>query len=102
MAHFYANQKQIEKEHCVNKSQPEKACHGKCYLKTQLEKTDLVNNVQTPERLQISGMLFFQFHELPQKLSIGIDQTKNTAIIAGITDIHSGFSSLSLPPPQAA
>ena len=40
IVHFKLNQKNIEKEFCVNKAKPELQCHGKCHLKKELEKSD--------------------------------------------------------------
>lgn len=34
------NQDQIAADFCVNKSEPEKKCNGKCYLKKQLKQTE--------------------------------------------------------------
>ncbi len=40
IVNFKLNQKEIEKEFCVNKDKPERQCHGKCHLKKELQKTD--------------------------------------------------------------
>jgi hypothetical protein len=40
IVHFKLNQKEIEKEFCINKDKPEMQCHGKCHLKKELQKTD--------------------------------------------------------------
>jgi len=37
---FKLNQTSIIEKLCVNKENPEMKCDGKCYLKTQFEKTD--------------------------------------------------------------
>lgn len=40
IVHFKLNQKEIEKEFCVNKAKPQLQCHGKCHLKKDLEKSE--------------------------------------------------------------
>lgn len=40
IVNFKLNQKEIEKEFCINKDKPERQCHGKCHLKKELQKTD--------------------------------------------------------------
>ena len=40
IVHFKLNQKNIEKEFCINKTKPELQCHGKCHLKNELEKSN--------------------------------------------------------------
>ena len=40
IVHFKLDQKNIEKEFCLNKDKPELQCHGKCHLKKELEKSD--------------------------------------------------------------
>lgn len=40
IVHFKLNQKDIEKEFCVNKAKPQLQCHGKCHLKKDLEKSE--------------------------------------------------------------
>lgn len=37
--HFKANQAIIEQTLCVNRNSPDVQCHGACYLKKQLQKT---------------------------------------------------------------
>lgn len=45
---WYVNNKAyVSNELCVNKDVPESTCHGKCYLKKQLNKAD---GAQTPEK----------------------------------------------------
>ncbi|MBE8728200.1 hypothetical protein [Flavobacterium hungaricum] len=40
VVHFKLNQKNIEKEFCVNKAKPKMQCHGQCHLKKELEKSE--------------------------------------------------------------
>lgn len=42
---FKLNQTEIAKTLCINKDRPEKACHGKCFLKDRLEEN---HNEQDP------------------------------------------------------
>ncbi len=37
---FYKNRSYIEQNLCENKNEPEKQCHGCCYLAKQLKKTE--------------------------------------------------------------
>ena len=46
IVHFKLNQQNIEQEFCVNKAKPELQCHGKCHLKTELEKSDNNRDLQ--------------------------------------------------------
>ena len=39
--HFYANQKAIIAQECINKNRPKMNCNGTCYLAKQLKKADL-------------------------------------------------------------
>lgn len=36
--HFYANQKALAEEFCINRNKPQILCNGKCYLADQLQK----------------------------------------------------------------
>lgn len=47
IVHFKLNQKEIEKEFCVNKAKPQLQCHGKCHLKKDLEKSEKNDLEQT-------------------------------------------------------
>ncbi|KAF2517112.1 hypothetical protein [Flavobacterium foetidum] len=40
IVHYKLNQKNIEKEFCVNKSKPEMQCHGKCHLNKELQQSE--------------------------------------------------------------
>jgi len=40
MASFYSNRNYIEQNLCENREEPEKQCHGCCYLAKQLKKTE--------------------------------------------------------------
>lgn len=41
---FKINQKHIAEMFCVNKSKPQMACNGKCYLKNKLNKAEKAEN----------------------------------------------------------
>jgi hypothetical protein len=36
--HFYANQKELAEEFCINRNKPQILCNGKCFLADQLQK----------------------------------------------------------------
>ena len=46
IVHFKLNQKDIEKEFCVNKSKPQLQCHGKCHFKKELKKSEKNNDLE--------------------------------------------------------
>lgn len=46
IVHFKLNQKNIEKEFCVNKAKPELQCHGKCHLKKELQKSEKESDLE--------------------------------------------------------
>jgi hypothetical protein len=39
--HFYANQKAIIAQECINKNRPKMNCNGTCYLAKQLKKAEI-------------------------------------------------------------
>ena len=47
-AAFKYNQDYIIKALCVNRDKPKLQCHGKCYLKKQLEQDQNQNNSESP------------------------------------------------------
>lgn len=60
--HFYANQTEIAKKHCVNKDKPALNCHGKCHLNKQLNAVK--PDPESSNQNQIStSILVFQFFE---------------------------------------
>lgn len=46
IVHFKLNQKNIEKEFCINKSKPQLQCHGKCHLTKELKKSEKNNDLE--------------------------------------------------------
>jgi len=61
--HFKLNQDALEEKFCINKDQPELQCHGTCYLKRQLQKTESnesapINIYQKVDMLPISIIKF--------------------------------------------
>ncbi|WKL48843.1 hypothetical protein Q1W71_03450 [Flavobacterium pectinovorum] len=46
IVHFKLNQKDIEKEFCINKTKPQLQCHGKCHLKKELKKSEKNNDLE--------------------------------------------------------
>jgi len=44
LAHFKANQTELEARFCENKAKPELECHGQCHLKKEVAKA-----IETPE-----------------------------------------------------
>ncbi|MCB0521212.1 MAG: hypothetical protein H6577_10700 [Lewinellaceae bacterium] len=65
--YFYGNQSFIAENLCINKDQPEKNCHGKCYLSKQLEENDgKQSNDPPPNRLFGD----FELKALPTEVTI--------------------------------
>lgn len=40
MIFFKLNQKAVEENFCINKTSPQRQCHGNCYLKKELQETE--------------------------------------------------------------
>ncbi|MFV0530678.1 MAG: hypothetical protein ACK5MD_04495 [Flavobacteriales bacterium] len=77
VTHFKLNQKDIEEKFCINKNKPELQCHGKCYLKNKLQKTNnsepTFNNIY--QKIDLLPVTTFKFKE---KLPIKIKSRKFT------------------------
>ncbi len=62
---FKANQQSIAANHCVNNDRPELACHGKCFLNTQLNKEkDAENGLPLPNFENKQQPVFFTFSDI--------------------------------------
>lgn len=64
IVHFKLNQKNIEKEFCVNKAKPKLQCHGQCHLKKELEKSDKNSDLELTgigKKIDINMMESFDF-----------------------------------------
>jgi hypothetical protein len=62
IVHFYANQKEIEENFCVNLDSPELNCHGKCHLNKTIKVT--VENSKGPLTANFqSTLIVFHFYE---------------------------------------
>jgi hypothetical protein len=94
---FYKNQKRIAEEYCVNKSNPQMHCNGKCYLAKELkilsenETSNSSNNQNTninfkiePFTFQTVDVNYLSFSPVKKEFSFYRDDSLTTAFIAGI------------------
>lgn len=102
--HFYANQKALAEEFCINRNKPQILCNGKCYLADQLQKI-MQEEQQQKEKpiippLKLKDSEYFS-HVMPLSVPVSgtilIKTTLHVPYIAGV-----GFdpSSKQLRPPS--
>lgn len=63
VAEFKLNQAEIERLYCVNKSKPEKHCHGKCHLNKQLAENNSHQSSPTPKSQMEDAFKINFFHQ---------------------------------------
>lgn len=97
--HFYANQDQIEAEHCENKDKPELQCHGKCHLQKQMEKTELASD-QDRERVRTTVLFAFQLFEEISSLQIQTERDIQQGYSSAVTSLLDGAQHQLLDPPE--
>ena len=76
MVDFVVNQKQIEKELCINKSKPELNCHGKCELNKRLDNIEKINSnsEKTSEKISLRTLLKQEYTNQQYKFSCPIKE----------------------------
>jgi hypothetical protein len=63
---YQLNQAQITALFCVNKNNPDAACHGKCYLKKRLAQSD----AQSVPLSQLKSLLKLELFAQPQSVFV--------------------------------
>jgi hypothetical protein len=59
--HFYANQKAIIAQECINKNRPKMNCNGTCYLAKQLKKAEIeLEKKKGDQERSLSGMKWLE------------------------------------------
>ena len=98
IAHFYANQDEIEQEFCENKNQPQLNCHGKCHLEKKLSITK--DNPTDKQQQFTSGILIFQGFENLASVSLYEFESSNLNFFDNSSRLQSGAISGLLDPPE--
>ncbi len=79
IVHFYAHQKEIIAEYCINKNNPEKHCNGHCHLEKTLQQEDSSKNTEKQININFLSVEFcetvpnWQF-ELPDNETIIVQE----------------------------
>ena len=84
VVNFYLNQKYISKNLCENRLKSSSCCHGKCFLRKQLNQQEQKNQESTGSKLenkteafnlrQISVLEIAQFHASPENFGVVISR----------------------------
>jgi len=71
--HFKVNQKAIEQEFCINKSRPERQCHGNCYLIKRLREAESKEQASNTmyQRMDMLPVSIFEFKADSPVVEIG-------------------------------
>jgi hypothetical protein len=96
VSNYYLNQDEIEEEHCINKSEVELGCQGKCHLKEQIEETNKTeDNSSKPDITESEITYFFQAIEINVFPFVPITKTVRTR---DFPVLHGVFKQLDKPP----
>lgn len=89
IAEFKLNQSEIERLYCVNKTKPEKHCHGKCHLAKQLVENNGRKGQSSPlSQLEDTYKINFFHLEIPSIASSLTEET-NLPMLVGRAPILS-------------
>lgn len=80
--HFYANQKALAEEFCINRNKPQILCNGKCYLADQLQKI-MQEEQQQKEKPIIPPMKLKESEYFSQVIPFSVPE--NRAILSETT-----------------